>query len=65
MQFDIPDMSCGHCVARITEAIKQADPAAQVDVDLSSKRVAVNSTALPDALTAAIAEAGYTASRVD
>jgi copper chaperone CopZ len=38
MEFNIPAMSCGHCVGVITQTVKALDPAAQVNVDLASKK---------------------------
>ena len=59
--FQVEDMSCGHCVAAITQAVKGVDPAALVRVDLAAHRVEVDSTGA-DArrLAEAIEEAGYT-----
>lgn len=59
--FDVKDMSCGHCVSSITQALKDADPAAQVQIDLPSHRVTiVPARADAAALQAAIAAAGFT-----
>ena len=60
MEFNIPAMSCGHCVRAITEAVQQADPAAQVTVDLPTKHVTVQTTHGRDAMAAALTGAGYT-----
>jgi copper chaperone len=59
MEFKIPAMSCGHCVRAITEAVKALDPAAQVEVDLPSKNVVVQSSQERQAVAAALADAGY------
>jgi copper chaperone len=59
MEFNVPDISCGHCVRAVTEAVKQVDPDAQVSVDLESKKVTVQTTQERDAVAAALAEAGY------
>ncbi|WP_309678069.1 heavy-metal-associated domain-containing protein [Polaromonas sp.] len=59
MEFNIPAISCGHCVRAVTEAVTQADPQAQVSVDLTSKKVTVQTTRERDAVAAALAEAGY------
>lgn len=60
-RFDVPDMSCGHCVGAITQALKAADPAAKVQVDLASHRVQVdNHQVSAQVLADAITEAGYT-----
>lgn len=58
-QFTLPDMSCGHCVAAITQAVRQADAQARVEVDLAAKTAQVDSQLPRDALAAALAEAGY------
>ena len=58
-QFQIPNMSCGHCVRAITEAVKAADPQAEVKTDLSTHQVQVQSTAAREALVAQLTEAGY------
>ncbi len=57
----VDDMSCGHCVSAITQALKAADPAADVRVMLAEHRVEVESAKL-DAAQASrlISEAGYT-----
>ena len=58
--FDVPDMSCGHCVATIDAALKRADPQAAVRIDLASHRIEVEpGDADPDELLEAIREAGY------
>jgi copper chaperone len=58
-RFTLPDMSCGHCVAAITEALKAADAQAQVDIDRDSKTASVDSTLPRETLAAALSEAGY------
>ncbi len=60
LEFDIPAMTCGHCVASVTEAIKAVDPAARVEADLAHKKLRVESRVEPGALRAALDAAGYT-----
>ena len=60
IEFQIPAMSCGHCVQAVTEAVKTADPAAEVNIDLPSKTVRVQTTADRQALVEQLTEAGYT-----
>lgn len=60
IEFQVEGMSCQHCVGAVTRAIHEHDAAAQVQIDLASGRVAVESTQPADALAAAIDEAGYT-----
>lgn len=59
MEFEVPAISCGHCVRAVTEAVKQTDPDAQVSVDLESKKVTVQTTQERETVAAALAEAGY------
>jgi len=58
-EFQIPTMTCGHCVRAITEAVQAVDPAARVQVDLPRHQVQVDSTAARESLAAKLAEAGY------
>jgi copper chaperone len=60
IEFRVNDMTCGHCVATVTKAVKAAEPAATVDIDLGTKRVRVDGTDARDKVEAAIREAGYT-----
>ena len=59
LEFKLPDMSCGHCVGAVTQAVKQVDPAAKVQVDLDSKQVQVESTQDKSRFAEALSEAGY------
>ncbi len=60
LSFELPDMSCGHCVKAVTQAVQQADPAAQLRIDLPTRRVELD-TALPrEQVVAVLTEAGYT-----
>lgn len=59
IQFNIPQMSCGHCARAVTEAVQEVDPQAKVDVDLATKKVSVESQAERQKLADALAEAGY------
>lgn len=62
ISFEIPSMSCGHCVRAITEAVRAVDPGAEVKTDLPTHRVEVQTTAPREALVAQLVEAGYTPS---
>jgi copper chaperone len=59
-QFNVEDMTCGHCVSRVTKAVKAVDSQAQVDVSLRDKRVNIRSRAAQDEIAQAIKDAGYT-----
>jgi copper chaperone len=58
-EFSIPAISCGHCVRAVTEAVHEVDPKAQVQVDLATKQVQVQTEAARAAVAAALIEAGY------
>jgi copper chaperone len=59
--FEVPDMTCDHCVSMISKAVKQTDRDALIAIDLVSKRVQIESTAAVEAeFQAAIEEMGYT-----
>ena len=59
-EFKLPAMSCGHCVAAVTEAAHEVDPQARVEVDLARKEAKVESPQPRDKFAAALSEAGYT-----
>lgn len=61
MILNIPEMTCGHCRAAVTEALAGLDPAATVSVDLEARQAEVATQAAPDAVLAALQAAGYTA----
>lgn len=60
-EFDIPDMSCGHCAGSVTKAIQSVDPAAVADIDLKTRKATVESKADPATIGAALDAAGYPA----
>ena len=64
VEFQVEGMSCQHCVAAVTSAIREHDDAAQVRVDLASGRVTVDSAQSVELLQAVIHEAGYTVAAV-
>lgn len=60
-ELNVEGMSCGHCAGRVSKAITEVDPSAQVNVDVGTGVVRVTSTATPQQLAAAVTEAGYPA----
>ncbi|TWI66308.1 copper chaperone [Pseudoduganella lurida] len=58
-ELQVENMSCGHCVAAVTQAVQAVDGAAKVEVDLATQHVRVDSVAALDAVRTAIADAGY------
>ncbi len=57
--FTVPNLSCGHCVRAVTEAVKAADPAAAVQADPASKQVVVDSALAREQLASTLTAAGY------
>jgi len=61
MKLLIENMTCGGCAKGVTATIRDVDPDATVEIDLSSKIVTVESTESTDAITSALAEDGFPA----
>ncbi|MBI3395242.1 MAG: heavy-metal-associated domain-containing protein [Spirochaetia bacterium] len=59
LQFQTEGMSCNHCVARVTTAVKSVDANAKVDVDLKTQLVNVDTAGDAAAIAHAMEEAGY------
>jgi len=57
--FLVEGMSCQHCVKAVTRAVQQLDPQAEVVVDLTAKKVEVESAAAREAVARVIADEGY------
>ena len=59
IEMTINDMTCGGCVSSITRVVKALDPNANIDADVSSKHVKIESVLGREAVFAAISHAGY------
>jgi copper chaperone len=59
IEFNIPDISCAHCVGVVQKAVKAVDAAATVDVDIASKKVRIESAAEKSTLANALVAVGY------
>lgn len=57
--FQVQGMTCGHCERAVTQAVRQADPQAQVSIDRAAGRVEVQTTQPREAIAQAIAAEGY------
>ncbi|GLU30184.1 cation transporter [Trinickia caryophylli] len=64
IEFQVEGMSCQHCVGAVTKAIKAIDAHADVQIELSSGIVRVDSDDTPERFGAAISDAGYDVKRV-
>ena len=59
IEFHIPDMTCGHCASKVSATLAQVDPNCKVSVDLSQRKVSVQTHEEKSALVEALTEAGY------
>jgi copper chaperone len=59
MEFEVPDMSCGHCAGVITKAVQQLDPDAMISIDLPGKKVTVEAAQDRQTVAQALTDAGY------
>lgn len=59
MRFTLPDMNCGHCRGAVKRAIAGVDPAAESEVDLTTKTVEIRSTRSAGEMADALRGAGY------
>ena len=55
----VPTMTCGGCAAAIRQALQPVAGIEAVEIDLADKRVQVAGPAQPEAVRAAIEEAGF------
>ena len=58
-ELTVEDMTCKHCVGRVTKAVQEIDQQAKVDIDLPTKKVTIASQANLDRIVQAIDAAGY------
>lgn len=60
--LNVPSIACEVCAKTITTAIKNTDPQAEVNIDVETKIVQVNTSKSPNIIKEAIIEAGHTIS---
>lgn len=61
-EFEIQNMTCGHCASTVEKAIKTADPEASASIDLAARTAKVETRSDPAAIKTAIEKAGYPSS---
>ena len=61
MQFHIATMECGGCVRGVVKALHSIDPTAQIETDLATKTVTVQSTLPGTGFLPALDAAGFRA----
>ena len=59
VELTVSGMRCGPCGRAVTEAVRSIDPAAEVEIDLDSKSVSIDTEADVSRIRAAIEDAGY------
>lgn len=59
--FTVTGMTCGHCVASVTEEVSEVDGVQKVDVQLEGGTLTVEGDADSEAIIDAVSEAGYEA----
>ena len=66
ISFQVNDMTCGHCVSTITQALKTVDETASARFDLAAHRVDIEPGKADAAvLSEAIKQAGYVPVQID
>ena len=58
-ELKVDGMTCGGCAASVKRALQALDANANVDVDLPSKTVKVDTAAQLDTVKSAVEDAGY------
>jgi Cu+-exporting ATPase len=58
-ELTVQDMTCKHCVGRVTKAVQEVDQEAKVEIDLPTGKVKIDSQADLDRIAKAIDAAGY------
>ena len=61
--FLVPGMTCGHCKSAVTDELSKINGVTNVDVDLDSKKVTIESEAVVEweVIVDAVDEAGFEA----
>ncbi len=57
--YTVTGMTCGHCVASVTEEVSELPGVTDVQVELETGRLTVTGDATADAVRTAVSEAGY------
>lgn len=58
-ELKVEKMRCGGCVGSVTKSVQAVDNNANVEVDLASKKVRIDTQASLDEVKSAIVGAGY------
>lgn len=58
-ELEVQGMTCGGCASSVKRTIQTVDSSAKVEVDLSSKKVRVDTGASLEQVTSAVTGAGF------
>ena len=59
-KIQLEGMSCGHCVSHVTEALQALDHTTDIQVELGTQSVILETEASEELIRQAIDDAGYT-----
>jgi copper chaperone len=59
LTFTLSQMTCGHCVRAVEQAVHDLDPQARVEVDLATHQVRVETAYRREAVAQQLEAAGY------
>lgn len=59
MKFQIEDMTCGGCARSVTQAIKNIDSTAELDIDVPARLVEIRSQKSAEELQTVLTAAGF------
>jgi copper chaperone len=59
IEFTLPTMTCNHCVLTVTETVQRVDADAQLQIDLPTHQVRIDSKQPQERFAEALAEEGY------
>lgn len=62
IEFELKDMTCGHCVGVVRQTVKAIDDEARIDIDLAAHTIRIDSDEDRQVFARALTEAGYTPS---
>ena len=63
-RFHIANMTCSHCKASVEKAVTALDDDAELDFDMETREVEIDSTASKSAILSALDAAGYPAAEI-